>query len=155
MSLRKVIVTVLLVAVAALLVFWGLKTRPGVETTPPVETAGKQDPLQHPLLAHMKEAEKIDIGDSTEHDLAIIGQGNEIRVAISPRLLEKLGPGALERMGMLGPDETMSWNRYNRFIEKLHERIAELDPHAHEESEEGHSHEHDNAPAEPAGAGNH
>ena len=126
----KTIAIVAGAAVAAVLVWAALRTRPEIET-PPAPTppsADARDPMKAPGLEHMMEVEKIDAGPSANHELALFRDGDQVRVVVSEKLLEKLGADALPRLGMAVADETMSWDRYLRFLEQLHDILAESSP---------------------------
>ena len=126
----KTIAIALGAAVAAVLVWAALRTRPEIETppAPAPPSADARDPMKTPMLEHMIEVEKIDAGPSTDRELALIRDGDQVRVVVSERFIEKVGADALPRLGMAVADETMSWDRYLRFLEQLHDILAESSP---------------------------
>lgn len=115
-----------------------IMTRPPVPPTDAGSTRKEQsvadrDPLKVPLLAHMHEEEGIDIGTTitatSTPDVVAIRKGDEIEVILSEKLLQRLGPDALVSLQMTDRYETMTWERYNRFVSALHELIIAKSPH--------------------------
>jgi len=136
-----------LVTIAVIVAFFGylVATRQGVRKAAESAVPVKHDPLKAPLVAHMKEIEAIDFGTTTTSDVAVIEKGAAIQVVMSEKFLKKLGPGALDALGMTSREETMSWNRYNRFLGALHDQMLVVFPHAHD-----HHHENDNPRSDDA-----
>ena len=127
------------VGVAVLVGFlvYALTTRAPIREAPsPVEPA-PFDPFAADMLVHMQEAEALRVGSGPEDDLAVVREGSQIRVIVAEHLLERLGPGALGKLGMFEHEELMSRSRYSRFLEDLHDLLVAAMPHAHE-----HDHNH-------------
>jgi hypothetical protein len=137
--------TILIIAASAAvlaLVLIAIKTRPSgtalTQTTPSLKIGS---PLSEPLLVEMMEDDGIKAGPTTNADLAVIAQNNQIRVVLSSNLQKRLGADCLVRLGMLLPDETMSPERYRGFLKSLHDIIVESEAqgeHHHSDDETHH-----------------
>ena len=138
---KYIVVTIVIIGVVIALAL-ALKTRPTVQEESNVQRKEIQamDPLSAPLIAHMRDDDGIDIGPDTSHALAIMIEGEQIRVVVSDRLKEKLGADLLERLGMVENEKQMSWDGYQRFLNDLHNIIivAEGGEHHHHHGDHDH-----------------
>ena len=137
MTKGAILVTLACAAVIALISV-AIKTRPSGTTLK--ESSGPMEmgnPLADPLLVEMMDDDGIKAGPTTDADLAVIQQGGEIRIVLSDALQKRLGSDCLVRLGMLGPDETMSSQRYRDFLKAMHDIIIESeargDHHHHDD----------------------
>ena len=131
-------------AVLVALIFVAVATRPRLDTPSPDEVVTGGDPMTAPLMVHMLEAGVLDAGAEESGELVLTRSDDGIHVQVSERLLDRLGSGALERLEMLTPEETMTWSRYNRFLDRLHDAIVETLPE--DERHEHHKEHHHDAP---------
>jgi hypothetical protein len=134
MTRKQVGIALLVAGIIGLLVY-AIATRPSLDAPESAPVATEKDPLAAPLIEHMLEAGVLDASDQPNAELAITRRDGKVHIHVSERLLERLGPGALEKLELLAPEETMSWNRYHRFLDRLHDAIVETLP-------EEHRHEH-------------
>jgi hypothetical protein len=134
---RKMLMTGLVVVATVLVVVWALLTRPTVPgpSTGPQPVKAATNPLDVPLLAHMRE-DGLDVGAEPGHQLVIGRSGNEVSLTLSSGLIEYLGPGSLEQLELSTTQTVVSWPRYERFLEDLHALIVARHPEAHEHEEE-------------------
>ncbi|MFC1600997.1 hypothetical protein ACFL34_01445 [Candidatus Sumerlaeota bacterium] len=130
---RKHLGILVALVTAVILVFAAIATRSGLDTSTPEPFATTGDPLAVPLLVHMLDGGELNAGPEPGAELVVTRRDDRIHVQVSKQLLDRLGPGALEKLGLLTTEQTMSWSRYNRFLESLHDSIVEmLDEHEHE-----------------------
>ena len=125
---------------------YALATRPPIEGEnggDPSGGSGDRDPLAVPLLVHMHEDAGLDVGPSAGSDFRAVREGDRVRVTLSPALIERLGPGSLERLSMVGPEKEFSWDGYLRFLNAFHLLYAAtVDDHDHHDhAGEGPHHE--------------
>ncbi len=151
----KTLWTGLIVVATALLIVLGLLTRP--HQSPQTAKTPKtpkitSNPLEVPLVEHMIE-DGLDVGAEPGHQLVVGRVGDEVSLTLSSELLEFLGPGSLEQLELSTTQTQVSWSRYEKFLEDLHDLIVARHPEVHEHDHDhehghpherhGHDHEHD------------
>jgi hypothetical protein len=135
----KTLWTGLILLATVLLVVLALLTRPQAPSLPtgPQPVKATTNPLDVPLLQHMRE-DGLDVGAEPGHQLTIGRSGDEVSLTLSDGLIEYLGPGSLEQMELSTPQSVVSWQRYERFLNDLHNLIVARHPEAHEHEEGEH-----------------
>ena len=147
---KRTVVIALATLVLASLVALAFLTRPSVGpgTAPNQAPEAGRDPLAVPLIAHMQDAEVLDVGPTKDHALALFADGDRVHVILSEAFLAELGPDALARLGLPDRDTLLSWDRYQHFLDTLHDLLIVLHPEAH-------AHSHGGEPENTSHADNH
>lgn len=121
---------------------------PGEKTAEPLEKSQTPaNPLDDPRVRHMREAEKIDFGPDTTHEVAIRPEDGKIRVTLSEKFLkEHGGQEFIVKIGQTNSDLSLTPAQYQRFLSRMHENIGKDDDHDHD-----HDHAHEHGPEPKAG----
>jgi len=139
MTGKQIGTVALAVAVVGLLIC-AIATRPRLDTPATTPAVTQEDPLAAPLIEHMLEAGVLDARDTAPAELVVTRRDDRVHIQLSEHLLERLGPGALERLELLAPEETMTWNRYRRFLDRLHDAVVEKLPEDQRHEHHGDAH---------------
>lgn len=137
MNLKVIVITVLVLA--GVLALWF--TRPGLEPG----SSSRLDnlaPWEFTTAKHLIE-DGIHIGPEQSADIRVTREAKSIHVEISSEYLKKQKPEFLTVVGMIGPKQTMTTDRYIEFLEAIHMTV-EHHGHDHDhDHHEGHDHDHD------------
>lgn len=135
MNRHRTVQVVIIAAIAFGLLVWAIRTRPNVPRVKShigglAAAMPLPDPLTAALLGEMRHEHHLDVGLPPGHALSIARKDGRVEVTLSEELLQDLGPGTLDTLGLPDRTVTFTWSKYLEFLERLHVLVATRHPGA-------------------------